>query len=77
MRKIFIHALALVILCSSFYACSKSGDAEKEKGVVEKATDKVAEEMVKKIQIPLDRARDAKEIQENRASAIDDIVKGQ
>ena len=77
MKKILIHTLALVILSSGFYACSKSGDAEKGKGVVEKASDKVAEEMVNKIQTPLDRARDAKETQEKRAGAIDDIVEGQ
>jgi len=77
MKKTLIHTLALLIPCSGFYACSKSGDVEKEKGVVEKASDQVAEEIVKKIQTPLDRARDAKETEEKRAGAIDDIVKGQ
>ena len=67
-------AHVLLILCFCFSACSRGEDDEKEKGAIEKMTDQVAEDIVKKIQTPIDKARNAKDLEEERAEKIDERI---
>ena len=52
-------------------------DDEKEKGAIEKMTEKTAQDIVNKIQTPIDRAKNAKEIEEDRAKKMDEMLKEQ
>lgn len=58
--------LASCLLFFMLLSCSTDDAREKEKGRVEKATDKVAAEIVEKIQKPIDAARAVKTVEEQR-----------
>ena len=78
MKKILIYStIALALFCIPFSACSKGEDDEKEKRAIEKMTEQAAEDIVNRIQTPIDKARDAKEREEERARKIDDMAKEQ
>ncbi len=64
MKKYLPPFLALLILCAPLASCS-SGQEDKEKGAIERGTDKVAHEAIQMIKTPLDQAKLAAE-QENR-----------
>ena len=69
--KKYVHcAAALLFLCTSLTSCS--GDQEnKEKGAIEQGTDKVAKEAVEMIKTPLEQARTAAELENNRAGQVE------
>jgi hypothetical protein len=67
--------IALVVLSLGFYACSKKEEKEPEqKGAIEKMTDEVAHTAVKKIRTPIDQAKSAKAVEEERAKAMDEAL---
>ncbi len=53
-----------------FSACSNS-DEPVEKGRIEQTTDKIAQQAVQSIKIPIDKARSAKELTEQHNSAVE------
>lgn len=75
MRKTLIYIFAFLFICSWVLACSNDGENEEGKGPIEKITERTAQDMVKKIQTPIDRAKDAKETEEDRAKKIDEMMK--
>jgi len=66
--------LACALIGFSFFACSKKEEAEPEKGDIEKMTDEAADVIVNKIRTPMDRARSVKELEEDRAKAMDEAI---
>ncbi len=58
--------LASVILFFLLLSCSADDAKDEEKGGIEKATDRVAAEMVEKIKKPIDAARSVREVEEQR-----------
>jgi hypothetical protein len=67
----FAYALAALLLCCAPLT-SCSGDQEnKEKGVIEQGTDKVAKEAVERIKTPLEQARTAAEQENKRAEQVE------
>ena len=66
--------MALVVFSVGLGACSKKEEAEPEKGAIEKMTDEVAHTAVKKIRTPIDQARSAKAVEEERAKAMDEAL---
>ncbi len=78
MTKILLYSgMALFLGSTAFIACSDNKEAESEKGVIEKMTDKAAQEMVNKIRAPIDKAHSVKDQQEDRLKEIDETVKKQ
>jgi predicted transcriptional regulator len=68
----------VLLLCSAgFFACSKDKEAEREKGAIEKMTDKTAKEIVDKIQAPIKSARSVKDQQEDRSKKMEKTLKEQ
>ena len=75
MRRLLTCALiGFSFVCFSFFACSKKEEAEPEKGAIEKMTDEAADVIVNKIRTPMDRARSVKELEEDRAKAMDEAI---
>jgi hypothetical protein len=82
MRRIVLKASALLAcFCLLFFlaaGCSQNSDGEDgEKGGVEKLTDRAAATAVKKIRTPLDKARTAADLGEERAEEMDRAVRQQ
>jgi hypothetical protein len=70
-----IPVMALVVLSIGLCACSKKEEREPEqKGAIEKMTDEVAHTAVKKIRTPIDQAKSAKAVEEERAKAMDEAL---
>ena len=76
MRRLLTYlVMALVVVSVGLCACSKKEEGEPEqKGAIEKMTDEVAHTAVKKIRTPIDQARSAKAIEEERAKAMDEAL---
>ena len=75
MRRLLVCVLiGLSFVCFGFSACSKKEGAESEKGAIEKMTDDAAEAIVNKIRTPMDRARSVKELEQDRARAMDEAI---
>ncbi len=67
-----LHALRTVctiLFLLMFSACSNS-DEPSEKGPIEQTTDKIAQEAVRSIKTPIDKAKLAKELSEQHNTAI-------
>jgi len=78
MKKMMIYCvLALLLGGAALLACSnnKEAESESEKGTIEKMTDKAAKEMVNRIRTPINKARSAKDRQEDRLNDMDESVK--
>ena len=78
MKKMMTYSvLALLLGGAALLACSNNKEAESEKGIIEKMTDKTAKEMVDRIRTPIEKARSAKDQQEDRLNDMDESLKEQ
>ena len=78
MKKMMTYSvLALLLGGAVLLACSNNKEAESEKGIIEKMTDKAAKEMVDRIRTPIEKARSAKDQQEDRLNDMDESLKEQ
>jgi hypothetical protein len=76
MKKKYVYILiAMFLFCAAFIACSSGKDAETEKGVIDKMTDRAAKGMTDSIQIPLQRARAAAKLEEDKLRELDVAMK--
>ncbi|MEA1934470.1 MAG: hypothetical protein U9N60_08575 [Thermodesulfobacteriota bacterium] len=78
MKKVSVLAAAATLFFGiGFTACSSDGDIkqEKEKGTIDKITDKAAQKAVKEIRTPIDKARATRGLGEQRTEAIDHATK--
>ena len=73
MRTVMISAAFLLVVFSlTFFSCSKK---EGEKGEIEQMTDDAAEVIVDRIRTPMNQAREVKDLEMERARAIDKTLK--
>jgi hypothetical protein len=76
MKKKYVYIfIVLFLFCAVFIACSSGKEGETEKGAIEKMTDRAAKGMADSIQIPLERARAAAKVQENKMRELDEAMK--
>jgi len=74
MKKFLLFLIITSFLFSaSFSACSKK--KEPEKGAIKKLTDEVADEAVKHIRAPMEKARKVKNMAEDRGEIIEEELK--
>lgn len=78
MRSIFLYPVMALLICSTmFLACSDNKETESEKGTIETVSDKAANEAIRRIHTPIDKARSVNKLQENRLNDIDEALKKQ
>ena len=78
MKKMMTYCVFGLLLGGAvLLACSNNNEAEaeSEKGMIEKMTDKAAKEMVNRIRTPINKARAVKDRQEDRLNDMDESVK--
>jgi hypothetical protein len=75
MKKIFLCSVVVLCICSTLLlSCAKSEDTEKEKGAIDRMSEKAGKEMADRIADPLEKARIAKEqVDENYRDMEEDI----
>lgn len=78
MRK-FTASLAAALLVTGLLvsACSKNSETEAEKAAVDKLTDRAADAAVQKIKTPIDKARNAQDLGDDRLQAMDEALQKQ
>ncbi len=76
-RMMTYCVLGLLLGGVALLACSnnKESESESEKGAIKKMTDKAAKEMVNRIRTPINKARSAKDRQEDRLNDMDEYLK--
>ena len=78
MKKILLCIVAALFMCSPLLlSCTKSEDAETEKGAIDRMTDKTGKEMADRITVPLEKARNAKEMVEENYRDMEENLKNQ
>jgi hypothetical protein len=78
MRKIvFYAAIALVTCFAGFSACTRNKDKEAEVVKVDPASEETANKIRKTLRAPIDKARHAQDLGEERTNAIDEATKRQ
>ena len=76
MKKNILHIfMAEFLFCAVFVACTSKKEAETEKGAIDKMTDRAAKGMADSIQIPLNKARAAAKLQEDKMRDIEEALK--
>ena len=72
-RNVLIIIFVLLLAGTMLFACA--GDEEEaEPGAIEKLTDETADEIIKTIKTPLNKAHSVKKTGEDRMKNIDDAV---
>jgi len=74
-KNILYIFMALFLFCAVFVACASKNETETEKGSIDKMTDRAAKEMADSIQIPLQKARAAAKLQEDKMRDLDEAMK--
>ena len=79
MNKLLTYLTIVVFsaVCITFSACSKKDSSETEKGSIEKFTDQVAEDAVKGINSPINKARSLQDRTEKRLEGIGEVSEQQ
>jgi len=78
MKRVLSYCLIGVILVSwAFWGCSDKKEPAAEKGAIRKMTDETAKEAVNRIRTPIDKARAAAKLQEEKNKELDDALKKQ
>ncbi len=78
MKKILLCIAVTLVMCSPLLlSCSKSEETEKEKGAIDRMTDKAAKEMTDRITVPLKKARETKELVEKNYRDMEENLEKQ
>jgi hypothetical protein len=78
MRKIaFYVAVALVTCLAGFSACTRNKDKEAEVVKVDPTSEETANKIRQTLRAPIDKARQAQDLGEERTNAIDEATKRQ
>ncbi len=71
MKKLFRYVTMVLLLAGiSLGGCSNNSGGESEKGAIRKMTDQVADDLVHKMRDPIDKARSARDREEDRLSDV-------
>jgi hypothetical protein len=73
-KKLFFYIICMLFAGLILWSCSNSSGEESEKGAIRKMTDQVAHDLSHKIRNPIDKARAAKEQEENRLNDLEDTA---
>lgn len=74
MKNSFMYLVVLLsVLCIGLSACAKGKEAESEKGKIEKTTDQIAEDAVRGIKGPINKARTVQDMAEKRVKGLDNL----
>lgn len=76
MKKYSHTLLVLLLLCPLLSSCSSDQD-NKEKGVIEQGTDKVAKDVIDMYKTPLDNAKKATEVENSHGQQVEEQVQKQ
>lgn len=78
-HKFFILPAVILLFFMAFAGCSKQDDeqAVEEKGRIEKMTDEAADQAVKKIRTPIEKARDTGNLGDQRMEEMDRVLQKQ
>ena len=75
MRKILFHiTVAVLITGLSLWGCSSNSGEEDEKGAIRKMTDEVAHDLSRRIKDPINKARAAKNQEQDRLDGLEDTA---
>jgi hypothetical protein len=72
-KDVLIIFFVLILAGTMLFACARD-EEESEPGAIEKLTDETADEIVKTIKTPINKAHSAKKSSEDRMKNIDDAV---
>jgi len=75
MKRIIFHytvAVLFTVLC--LWGCSRNSGEETEKGAIRKMTDQVAHDLSHKMRSPIDKARAAKNQEEDRLNDLEETA---
>jgi len=72
MKNLFMYFVMLLsLLCIGLSACAKGEEVEPEKGEIEKITDQIAEDAVRGIKDPINKARAVQDMEGKRLEDLD------
>lgn len=75
MKRILIYLmLPLFILCMNCAACSKGEEGERKKSRIEKMGEETGHSIARSLKAPVNKARDVKDMEEERAEEIDEYL---
>ena len=75
MRKILFHiTVAVLITGLSLWGCSSNSGEEDEKGAIREMTDEVAHDLSRRIKDPINKARAAKNQEQDRLDGLEDTA---
>ena len=73
MRRPWIRLMLLLVMgCCLSVACSDHKDQDSEKGVIEQMTEKAGKKMADAIKTPVNKARDVKDLAEDRLKDMEE-----
>jgi len=73
-RIIFHYTVAVLFTALCLWGCSPNGGEETEKGAIRKMTDQVAHDLSHKMRSPIDKARAAKNQEEDRLNDLEETT---
>jgi len=73
-RVIFHFTVAVLFTALCLWGCSSNSGEEPEKGAIRKMTDQVAHDLSHKIRSPIDKARAAKNQEEDRLNDLEETA---
>jgi hypothetical protein len=75
MKKImFQFTVAVLFTTFCLWGCSSNSAEESEKGAIRKMTDQIAHDLTRKMRDPIDKARAAKDREEDRLNDLEDTA---
>lgn len=75
MKKISMLLMVLLFAASGFFfSCSDNASEKQEKGAVEKMSDETAKKVSDKVLAPVEEAKEAKSMGENRLQELQDMT---
>ena len=73
-KKLFLYTICMLFTALSLWGCSSNSGEESEKGAIRKMTDQVAHDLSHKMRNPIDKARAAKDLEEDRLNDLEDTA---
>ena len=75
MKKIIFHLIVAVFIAAlSFWGCSGDSTEEDERGAIREMTDEVAHDLSRRIKDPINKARAAKNQEQDRLDELEDTA---
>jgi aspartate oxidase len=75
MKRILLYFIfPLIILCMNCVACSKGEEGERKKGRIEEMAEETGHSIARSLKAPVNKARDVKDMEEERADEIDEYL---